>query len=277
MATFSSALRGAIVAAPGKQLYVADYAQIEARVLLWLAGDTEALGMFERGEDIYAEMARAIDARNPQRALGKVAILGLGYGMGAKKFRETAGAWGIAIDEGLAQRTVDAYRAKFAKVKQLWYGTERGARAAILYGSSMGWHVEGRFLYATLPSGRRLAYPDPAIVHRPTPWKAIVPTVSFMGMNTYTRKWGRQHAYGGLLVENITQAVARDLMAAALLRCEASGVYLPILSVHDEIIAEADAQGTSVYDFDQLVAQVPAWAAGLPVGVEAWTGRRYRK
>jgi len=269
MATLSGALRGAIIAAPGHQLYVADYAQIEARVLLWLAGDTAALGMFERGEDIYMEMARAIDARNPQRALGKVAILGLGYGMGAPKFAATAAAWGIPVDAQLAKRTVDAYRAKFARVKRLWAAEERDAIE-----EQGRWMREGRFLYCVLPSGRRLAYPDPEVQQRATPWGEMKPCLTYMGTNPYTRKWDRQKAYGGLLVENITQAVARDIMAAALLRCEASR-YKPVLSIHDEIVAEA-ADG-DLAEFEALVAEVPVWAAGLPVGSEAWTGARYRK
>src|SRR6202022_2026649 len=109
---------------PGKNLFVADYAQIEARVILWLAGDKEGLDLFRTGADIYSDMASSIyrrpiakDTDPDARQLGKVAILGLGFGMGAKKFIESAlNMGGIVIDADMSQKTVDAYRAKYWRV-----------------------------------------------------------------------------------------------------------------------------------------------------------------
>lgn len=273
MTLLSHALRGAIVAGPGKRLFVADYSQIEARVLLWLAGDEDGLDIFRRGEDIYADMAKAIDPERPQRQLGKVAILGLGYGMGAKKFVEAAKGYGLAIDLETAQKTVDAYRSKYWRVKRLWKATEAAAKQG---GDVDGWYMEGRFLYHVLPSGRRLAYPDAEVQLRQATWGQTL-ALTYMGTNPYTRKWERQWGYGGLLVENIVQAIARDVMAAALLRCERSGVYQPILSVHDEIIAEASRYLGDVDEFKQIVSELPAWAEGLPVAAEAFACQRYHK
>jgi DNA polymerase len=98
-----------------------------------------------------------------------------------------------------------------------------------------------------------------------------------MGVDAMTKKWRRHDTYGGMLVENITQAVARDLMADAMLRAHKEGVYDVILSVHDELIAEADIDKGSVEDFEALMAQLPAWAEGCPVAAEGWTGFRYKK
>ena len=289
MEVLSYAIRGAITATPGNVLYVADYAAIEARVLLWLADDADALDIFREGRDIYLEMAGEIYGRRceksntDERALGKVAVLGLGYQMGPSKFLDTAYIMGgIVIDEQLAQRVVDAYRSKFWRVKNLWSATEDAAIEAVCSGKPVvngntTWLVEGRFLYCVLPSGRRLAYPDPQVKPNITPWGEMRTQLTFMGVNPISHKWQRQHTYGGSLVENITQAVARDLMAAALLRCEYSDTYVPVLSVHDEMIAEAVEGTGDVAKFEALMAEVPDWGEGCPVTAEGWAGVRYHK
>lgn len=302
MDALSQGLRGVIVPSEGKQLYVADFAGIEARVLLWLADDEAGLEIFRRGEDIYCSMASSIygyevvanpESQPKERALGKVAILGLGYQMGARKFVETALALGgvtIAYDsndpnEMTAVKVVEAYREKFWRVKRLWWDTEKAAVKAVLRPGrsvpcgrvSYRFDEELDFLYCTLPSGRRLAYPSPDVIDRPTPWGDVKPSLTYMGIDQYTRQWRRQQSYGGLLVENNVQAVARDLMAAAAQRCEQSGIYQPILTVHDEMLAES-AKGTgSVEHYSALMARVPVWAVGCPVEAEGWCGTRYRK
>lgn len=282
-------LRGAIIAAPGKVLYVADYASIEARVLLWLAEDEDGLSAFKDGGDIYCEMATAIygypcsKADNPdERTLGKVAILGLGYQMGWMKFIATAATYGITIDDEMSQKVVNAYRTKYWRVKQMWTDQHEAAMEALnvhkpIHCGRIIWEFVNPFLYATLPSGRRLAYPFPSISARRTPWDTIQHSLTYWGVNSLTKQWQKQQSYGGLLVENLTQAVARDAMAAALLRCANSGTYWPVLSVHDEIVAEADEGTGTVHEFEQLMAECPEWAEGLPVAAEGWTGKRYRK
>ena len=288
MTVLSDALRSAITAGPGKVLYVADYAAIEARVLLWLANDQRALDVFRKGEDIYCDMASAIYGRpitkaNPdERQLGKVAILGLGYQMGAAKFVDTAASYGITLDDDTAQDVVTTYRDKFVLVKKMWWAQEEAAVQAVATKKAVPcgkvtWFVRGRFLFCQLPSGRRLGYCDPQVKMVKTPWGSEKLQLSYMAINSLTRKWVRQHTYGGMLVENITQAVARDLMANAMMSCEASGVYRPVLSVHDEMIAEADAGTGDVHEFEQLMSSCPPWATGCPVAAEGWSGFRYRK
>jgi DNA polymerase len=289
MEVLSCALRGAIVAAAGHQLYVADYASIEARVLLWLAGEQDALRLFREGGDLYCDMASSIYDRpiteqdKLERQVGKFAILGLGYQMGWSKFQATCATFGITIEDEFAQQVVEAYRQKYWRVKQLWYDTEAAACEAVTHKGHLirhdrtAWQRMGRFLYCTLPSGRRLAYPEPELRKRQTPWGAEKWALTYKGVNTYTRQWERQTSYGGLLVENVVQAVSRDLMAAALQRCEESGVYTPVLSVHDEIIAEAPLGQGSVAEFEGLLMTVPTWAIGCPISAVGWRGLRYRK
>jgi DNA polymerase bacteriophage-type len=284
----SHALRGAIVPSPGHELCVADYSAIEARVLLWLAGDERALEIFRRGDCIYCDMATDIyrrpitKANTDERQMGKQAVLGLGYGMGAPKFTDTVAKYGIKISEDFAKFVVSAYREKYARVPAMWKQYEAAAIEAVQTGRTVtsgrvSWRVVGRFLYCRLPSGRRLAYCDPAVVEAAVPWGGTKPTLTFMGVNPYSRQWERAKTYGGMLVENVTQAVARDLMAEAMLRCHEGGKYHVVLSVHDELIAETLKGTADVKEFERLMSVLPDWAAGCPVNAEGWKGMRYRK
>lgn len=314
----SHALRGAITARQGRHLFVADYASIEVRVLLWLAEDEEHLDMLRRGVDMYVDMASKIYRRSltkedkDERALGKVAVLGLGYQMGASKFKDSAKTMaGIDIeedvmcaqcekwsrdhrkerhafvpvhDEPTAYLIVETYRSDYWRVKQLWWDCEEAAVQAVLNpgepqaAGRVVYVVEDpRFLFCYLPSGRRLAYPQPEIQERKTPWGAVKNSLTYMGVDQYTRKWRRQTSYGGLLVENITQAVARDIMAEALLRVAQTKVYEPVLTVHDEVVAEAHPLLGDIHEFERVLSEPPAWASDLPIGVEGFSGQRYRK
>ena len=290
MAACADGLRGAIVACPRHVLYVADYAAIEARVVLWLADDQAGLDLFRSGADIYCSMADSIygysvnKATHPtERGVGKVAILGLGFQMGAPRFQAAVLTMaGIIIDDELAQATVNAYRERFWRVKALWADTQEAAMTAV---SSKRpercgyttWVREGIFLYCVLPSGRRLAYAFPQIKATVTSWGETRPALTFMGVDPLTRQWKRQSTYGGSLVENVTQSVARDLMAEGMMRIEASADYELVLSVHDETVAES-VQGTgSVQEYERLLTELPDWAAGCPIAAEGFTTFRYKK
>jgi DNA polymerase len=156
---------------------------------------------------------------------------------------------------------------------------EEDAIAAVR-GDDSGWFVyKPPFLFCQLPSGRRLAYPFPEIKARATPWGDIKASLTFMGTNTYSRQWTRQVTYGGSLVENITQAVARDVLAEAMLRCEWTGLYLPVLSVHDELICEADEGRGNVAEFVALLEEPPEWAPDCPIAADGFSTfpHKYRK
>jgi hypothetical protein len=212
-------------------------------------------------------------------AMGPVLAHNCGFGMGASKFHGTCEKYGIIITEETAQTVVDSYRRKYWRVKDLWHAQESAAIAAVVSRKAqtegwVTWSREDPFLFCELPSGRRLAYPFPEVRQHATPWGEMRPQLTFMSVNAYTRKWTRGHTYGGSIVENITQAVARDVMAEAMVRCENHG-YPIVLSVHDELIAES-ATG-SIGEFERLVAEVPDWCDGLPIAVEGFETTRYRK
>lgn len=291
MEALSHGLRGAIVAGPGKQLYVADYASIEARVLLWVAGDEEHLNLFRNNLDPYLDMANSIygypctkEDHPKERGVGKIAILGLGYQMGAGKFVDTCAKGGVDIDDEFSEQVVQAYRAKYWRVKRLWGEMENAAIQAVLTGRvthcgpvsfSVDRHL--KFLFCTLPSGRRLCYPFPQVRPKMTPWGEERNSLHYKGVNPITRQWGSQSSYGGMRVENVVQAIARDIMAEAMVRAEDSEVYLPILTIHDEIVAEAPDGLGSVHEFEALMSAAPIWAPDCPIAAEGWVGHRYHK
>jgi DNA polymerase len=199
--------------------------------------------------------------------------------MGADKFYATCLSWGIPITEELAQETVDAYRTKYWRVKQLWRDVEAAAIEAVqtrkpVNVACVTFYTFGSFLYCRLPSGRLLAYAYPEVREKMTSWGQMRTALTFMGVDAKTHQWKRQSSYGGLTVENIVQAISRDLMARGMLRCEESG-YPVILSVHDEVLSEA-ADG-DLAEFVALLTELPDWAYGCPIAAEGWVGVRYRK
>jgi len=285
MSAISSCLRGMIISKPGYDLLVADYSAIEARVLLWHAKDEAGLNNYREGKDIYVDMAKDIyykeEINKKERQLGKTAILGCGYGMGATKFHATCQAWGLDISEGLARKAVEAYRSRYKSVIDLWKRQERAAIRATetseqVPSGRVKWARHGKFLYCRLPSGRCLAYYRPKIQEVITPWGETRRALTFMGVNSQTKAYERQSTYGGKLVENITQATARDIMAHAMLKCEEKG-YRLVLSVHDEVIAEVPEGFGSMEEFIEILTAPHSWSTGCPIEAEGWRGKRYKK
>lgn len=287
MSVLSSCLRGCLVAAPGREFIAADFSSIEARVLFWLAGDARALGIIRDGRDLYVDMATAIFSAPPneidktRRDLGKRAVLGCGYGMGPDKFLATCKAAGVELSPGLADRAVKAYRGQFSKVPKLWSIYEQTARRGILSGRSAQVRspaykpIPIRFLMVDeprralaieLPSGRRLYYYDPE----------IDPNLSYMGTDPKSHKWTRIGTYGGKLVENVTQATARDILIESMLRLENSGFPI-VASIHDEIVSEVDEGERTVAEFVEIMARAPQWIGDCPIAASGWRGKRFQK
>ncbi len=193
-------IRPTLTAAPGQDLICADFASIEARVLLWLAGETEGVELFRSGADIYLDMATTIYERavtkadKKERQVGKTAILGLGFGMGAPKFKATCAIQAkVEIDKKLARKVVKTYRAKYPNVKEFWYATERAAIAALQTGNPVEygkttWFTRDKFLHCRLPSGRLLSYPYPTLVIEPA---YIYPCIDEDGKETSIMIVGR--------------------------------------------------------------------------------------
>lgn len=299
MTAFSSCLRPVLKAPPGKEFFCADFPAIEARGLFWMARYDEGCAAFMNDEPMYEQMGavifdvdleelkRKVKLEDPvavsQRWVGKQTILGCGYGMGDKKFVAQCKKYGVPVTDEVAQAAVRAYRDTHWPVPKLWSNIERAAIAAVKAPGKKfkinrtAWWVEGQFLWCELPSGRRLAYYGPEIRTELTPWKEKRPVLYHWGIHPYTRKWVIGGTYGGRLVENVVQAVCRDLLAEAMLRVEGAG-YDVNLPVHDEILAERVMGEGKLEEFLGLMSALPKWAEGFPLKkVGGWKGPRYRK
>lgn len=285
----SSCIRGVIKARSGNRFLIADYSAIEARVLPWLAGQEDILEVFKTHGKIYEYTASQIYGVSPdsigkdseERFIGKVATLALGYQGGVNAFVKMAENYGVSIEEAKAKDIVDNWREANSKIRDFWYEIEKAASLAVHNMGNKGYSisvrditfkVEGDFLYCVLPSGRKLSYYDPSIEKNNFGKKCV----SFMRVNSVTRKWERQTSYGGKFVENITQAVARDVMVNAIKLLNEKG-YNIILTVHDEIIAENDEDFGGLDDFIQTMCTLPEWAEGLPLAAAGEECYRYQK
>lgn len=282
MGLVSSAIRGCLVATPGHELVVADFSQIEARVVAWLAGQQDILDVFESGQDVYVYTARQNGSSD--RQLGKVLVLACGFGMSGSKFKDTALTYGLRLTDEQAETAVKKWRRANAKIVQFWWDCDAAAKKVIenaAKGNSdtikvgpVEFGMWRGHLLIKLPSGRKLVYRDAELQPDLTGRVGI----TYMGVDQYTRQWKRQRTYGGKIVENITQAVARDIMAEATLAATRAGVPVELL-VHDEMVAEAPV-ARAPSDLGLLLAimrQRPTWAPDLPVDAAGWHGPRYKK
>jgi DNA polymerase len=272
----SDLLRSMLIADDGHRLMFADYSAIEARVLAWVAGQSDLVETFRKGGDVYREMASAIyntpleQVTDNQRQIGKMATLGCGYGMGGKRFAEQCATMGIKVDEDEAKRIVSVYREKNNRIAQYWRDVENDFVDMVKEAGRV------RSVELPLPSGRSLTYHNPRIIQRETPWGAMRDTAQVDTLNSVTRQWVSQIIWGGLLTENVVQATARDMMATAMMALEIKG-YPVILSVHDEIICEVPDGFGSLDEMIDIMTRVPAWAQGCPINAEGKEGKRYRK
>ena len=285
---FSSLLRSVIVPPPDKSLVVSDFASIEARVLGWIAREPGYTETFIRKEDLYCNLATKIYGytvtkdHGEERFLGKTGILALGYGMGLVKFIATCLGYGMKVPDELLERALDTYRKTYKNIVKFWYAVEGKAIEAVqdrkivhLNGLSFAYHDQ--FLKIKLPSGRSLHYPKPFMKDKETPWGEMRPALHFLGENSMTRQYSVQNTYGGKLVENIVQAISRDLLCCALHRVNTHPNYDVVLHVHDEVIAVASPDKVDIDEFESLMVQLPKWAKGLPMAAECWSGKRYKK
>lgn len=287
--TISGMLKGFFVG----PFLIGDYAQIEARALAWFAGQENLLKLFREGGDPYCDLAtdiygrRITKADDKERFMGKQAVLGSGYGVGADTFRALLDvAHDVQISAEMANRAVQTYRRKYPDVVNFWYQMERAAHCAVstkarrILASKPGLPqvfmgvrdvYERPFLYVELPSGRSLHYAYPEMRRG---------ELVYLGRNAYTHRWGPVSTYGGKLVENIVQAFSRDIMASGLRRLRERDFPL-VLTVHDEAASEEPEHQpgrlTKLEEFALVMNQVPEWADGLPLKAECFRAERYRK
>lgn len=296
-------MRAFIQARPGTKLLIGDYSQIEIRVNMYLSKEEKGLVKFRNDEDLYVDMAQQIH-KNPkltkkdkqERQLGKCSVLGCGFQMGAPKFQATAKKppYNLSISLELAEQTVAAYRGYYTKIVDFWYEQERCAIAALESGNRVGtsqgiaWEYkllgpnEKPYLVATLPSGTQLFYYKPWITHEPFFGREKA-TLNYFKVDPQSGRSVATKTYGGKLVENIVQAVARDVMAAAMLRItrynKTHGTkYNIIMTVHDELVAEVpDDDRHTEEEFMKILVTREAWFADAPVAAEVKTAYRYTK
>lgn len=277
-------------------MLVGDFAQIEARTLNWFAGQKDILDIFRAKGDVYCHTASAIYGRpitkkstDPKlpagidpRFIGKTTELGAGYGLGWQKFqRQLNEVFDVQIDAEFAMRIINTYRATHQHVCAWWRRLEQGFTFAVQRNVprlqvdpkiAMGNVEVGglRYAYIELPSGRRLYYAEPEMT---------ADGVRYWGRNIYLGgKWDRVSTYGGKLAENIVQAFSRDVMGEAMIRLAVKG-YKLLSTVHDEIVSEdpSPEDPDLLSDYHNIMVVTPSWAEGLPIEVEVFRSRRYRK
>lgn len=278
--TMANVVRLLVCAPPGRQLVISDLSQIEARMLAWMAGEQYVLDLFASGEDIYKDMASKIygipisEVTKAQRQVGKVAVLGLGYGCGYVKFVTVAkDMGGVIIDEDTAKDIVDVYRNANPHIRQFWYDVDDAAKMCVRTGKTirvrcLKFRMEGDWLTIELPTGRKLMYYEPQLV-----------AGGKFGdeLHYLDGKKGITKTYGAKLVENIVQAMSRDVLADAMLEMDRLNLYIT-LHVHDEVhveILEGDEETPTIVH--EIMSTCPEWCPGLPVAAETHTSQRYDK
>jgi DNA polymerase len=282
--------RSMIVAGVGARLIGADFSAIESRVLAWLADEKWKLDAYRRydatqdpADEVYCRVACAMLGRPPgsitpdmpERKLGKVGDLACGYAGGPNAVERFAPG---TFTEEQRVRLVQTWRAAHPRVRALWRQLEAAAWDAVATGrpvkcGAVTFERRGMFLVIVLPSGRSLHYPFP----RTRISDKNRPLVSFHDASAGQWRECRngQGAYGGLWTENIVQAIARDLLADAMMRVDAAG-YPIVLHVHDEICAEVPDGFGSEQEFTRLMTVQPPWALTLPIAAKAWSGPRFQ-
>jgi DNA polymerase len=270
------ALKNALLAPLGHYIINCDSSQIEARVLAWLAGQDEVVSQFANGEDVYSIFAtkiynRPISKANPaERFVGKTCVLGLGYGTGAKKLQHTlatAQPINVSLPEDECKRIVDLYRQENDKIPELWRECDRALEHLASWPSGTEEYTLGQHeaVWVT-PNGLRL--PNGLYIKYP---KLQRGEKGFI----YTSRKGVQSLWGGAVVENVVQALARIIVGEQMLQMR--DTYRPVLTVHDAAVcvAPTDKVQEAVEFIRQVMSTPPKWAPGLPVACEAKYGRSY--
>jgi DNA polymerase len=282
---FSELVRTAFIPSAGNKFVVSDFSAIEARVVAWVAGEEWVLDAFRNGEDIYCKTASMMyhvpvekHGQNAElRQRGKVACLACGYqgGISAMRAMDTTGT----IPDEELQSVVDQWRSANPNIVKLWRSVELAAKTAIedhkmhTIRRGISFSYRNYNLYITLPSGRSLVYFGAKLKDG-----KYGDQIVYKGLNQTTKKWEDTETYGGKLVENIVQGIARDCLAEAMTRVADKG-YQIVMHVHDEMIVdvpgeEADPALTLI---NEMMGKEIEWAPGLPLKGDGYVCEFYKK
>lgn len=292
MKVLRDSVRHVVAAGPGKTFVICDLAAIEARVLGWMADEPFYMNAYRAGKNLYLEMGYRIYRRpitkkgDPiEYLVSKEAVLGLGYSMWKDTFEANViKKSGKRIPRELTDKAVEIYRQECKEVVRFWSQVEKCALACISTRKTLKYkcftmRMEGTFFTIELPSGRRLFYPE-AHIKMGMKWGRPQPTIRYKTNLADGEKWEwfTIDTYGGKLTENLDQAIARDVLAEALIKCEERGLPT-VMHVHDEIVAEVDtdrAEEAATLLRATMIEALP-WAPGLPLDAEVFISPFYKK
>ena len=278
--TLSQLVRTAFIPPKGKLYYVADFSAIEARVIAWLAGEKWRMDLFKNGGDIYCMSASQMfkvpvekhGVNGHLRQKGKVAELACGYsgGVGALK---AMGALEMGLKEEELQPLVTAWRNSNPNIVKFWWAVDNAVMTVIKERITTETHglkftCRSGMLLITLPSGRKLAYVKPRIGMNQFGGESV----TYEGIGA-TKKWERIESYGPKFVENIVQAIARDILCYAMQTLKHCSI---VMHIHDEVVIEADS-GLSLERVCELMSEVPSWAEGIILNADGYITPFYRK
>ena len=282
----SQLIRTAFVPRDGCRFMVADFSAIEARIIAWLAGEKWRMDVFADGGDIYCASASKMfgvpvekhGINGHLRQKGKIAELALGY-QGSIGALKAMGADKLGLSDEELQEIVNSWRKASPRIKQLWYDVDAAALEAVRECRAVTLHHGVAFsyrkgiLFLRLPWGRKLAYARPKIEVEP---EFNREGLTYEGSEQTSGRWTRLRTYGGKLVENIVQAIARDCLAAAMTRLEAEG-YQIVMHIHDEVVIECPADACDLDNVCQIMGRPIDWAPGLILTADGYVTDYYKK
>lgn len=277
----SQLIRTAFIPKEGCRFIVSDFSAIEARVLAWLAGEDWVLNAFKNGEDIYCSTASQMfgvpvvkhGVNGDLRQKGKVATLACGYG-GSVGALKAMGGIEMGLSEDELQSIVDSWREANPNIVSFWWDIDSVVKRVVKTRTkekykSLVISYEKGILFIQLPSKRRLAYPKAKIGMNRFGGESIVYEGIVVG-----NKWDKIESYGGKFVENIVQAIARDILAEAMMRLEKKEFNI-VMHIHDEVVIESDA--SSIKEINEIMSIVPSWAPGLILDADGFESKFYKK
>ena len=277
----SQLIRTAFIAKKGTRFIVSDFSAIEARVLAWLAGEKWVLDAFINGEDIYCRTASRMfgvpvekhGVNGELRQKGKIATLACGY-QGALGALKAMGGIEMGLSEDELQSIVASWREANPNIVSLWWDIDSLVKRVVktkvkeTY-KNLSISYEKGILFIELPSKRRLAYPKAKIGVNRFGGESVI----YEGLGA-GNKWEKIESYGGKFVENIVQAIARDILAEAMKRLENKGLHI-VMHIHDEVVIETDS--SSLDEVNKIMSIVPKWADGLVLDADGFEANFYKK